>query len=78
MALTEADKTVVKQIIEIYIKHDATLFKDEVNHLIRETHIQRDKDFAALKVKTEAHIAEPLAGVDIEPIIVEIQQRLAN
>ena len=82
MGLTAEDKeeivNMIREGVLVRIRHTYPTFRDEVNHLIRETHIQRDKDFAALKVKTEAHIAAPLAGVDIEPIIVEIQQRLAN
>ena len=58
MALTEADKTIVKQLIELYIKHDATLFRDNVNHLIRAANIPRDQADAALKAKVDAHVAD--------------------
>jgi len=58
MALTEADKTIVKQIIELYIKHDAPLFKDNVNHLIRAANIPRDQADAALKARVDGHVAD--------------------
>ena len=77
MALTEADKTVVKQIIEMYIKHDATLFRDNVNHLIRAANIPRDQAFASLRAKVDVHTASlhtgegqvtfPAMTVDVEP-----------
>jgi len=72
MALTEADKTIVKQIIELYIKHDAPLFKDNVNHLIRAANIPRDQADAALKAKVDAHVASPHAGLTVPPLKVHI------
>ena len=77
MGLTEADKTVVKQLIELYINHDATLFKDEVNHLIRYANVPRDQAFAALKARVAGHVAEShVGGVTLDEVREEISDSI--
>lgn len=58
----DMDEHTVRVLIEAYIKHDATLFANEVNHLIRAANIPRDQAAAALRAKVDAHVASPHGG----------------
>ena len=52
----------VERIVERRMRHDDAQFRDEVGHLIRASHIERDKWIAALAASLNRHTALPPAG----------------